>query len=83
MSSIVVTLSLPHWFVAYLGNPEPAALERRVLEALVADCVRTGHASNDEARRWLGRDMPGDAGRLLQGPEDLGRRRGGWRWRMT
>ncbi len=59
MSSILVTLSLPDWFVARLGNPNPATLERRVLEALVADCLRTGHASNDEARRWLGLDAPG------------------------
>jgi hypothetical protein len=59
MSSILVTLSLPDWFVARLGNPDPATLERRVLEALVADCLRTGHVSNDEARRWLGLDAPG------------------------
>ncbi len=59
MSSILVTLSLSDWFVARLGNPDPATLERRVLEALVADCLRTGHASNDEARRWLGLNAPG------------------------
>jgi hypothetical protein len=59
MSSILVTLSLPDWFVVRLGNPDPATLERRVLEALVADCLRTGHASNDEARRWLGLNAPG------------------------
>ncbi len=59
MSSILVTLSLPDWFVARLGNPDPATLEGRVLEALVADCLRTGDASNDEGRRWLGLDAPG------------------------
>ncbi len=59
MSSIPVTLSLPDWFVACLGSPEPATLERRVLEALVADCLRTGHTSNDESRRWLGLNAPG------------------------
>jgi hypothetical protein len=50
---------LPDWFVARLGKPDPATLERRVLQALVADCLRTGHASNDEARRWLGLAAPG------------------------
>ncbi len=47
------------WFVARLGNPDPATLERRVLEALVADCRHTGHASSDKACRWLGLDAPG------------------------
>jgi hypothetical protein len=59
MNSILVTLSPPDWLVARLGNPDPATIERRVLEALVADCLRTGQASSDEARRWLGLDAPG------------------------
>ena len=57
-SSILVPLSQPDWFVARLGTPDPATLERGVLEALVADGLRTGQASNDEARRWLGLDAP-------------------------
>lgn len=54
MSFVMVTLSLPDWFVERLGNPDQAALERRVLEALVADCLRTGRVGKEEARRWLG-----------------------------
>ena len=54
MSFVAVTISLPGWFIERLGNPDQAALERRVLEALVADCLRTGRAGKDEARRWLG-----------------------------
>jgi hypothetical protein len=55
----VITLSLPDWFVERLHNPDAATLERRALEALVADVLRTGGAGKEEARRWLGLDAPG------------------------
>ncbi len=59
MSSVVVTLSLPDWFVERLHNPDPATFERRALEALVADVLRTARAGNEQARRWLGLEAPG------------------------
>ena len=45
MSSVVVTLSLPDWFVERFHNSDSATLERRVLEALVTDVLRTDGAS--------------------------------------
>ena len=69
MSSVAVTVPIPDWIVARMGNPDPAALGRRVLEALVADCLRTGLATRAEARAWLGLDAPGtmDAFRKAHG----------------
>jgi hypothetical protein len=54
MNAVEVTLALPDWFLERLGNPDQAILKRQVLEALVADCLRTRRAGKDEARRWLG-----------------------------
>lgn len=59
MSAVAATVAIPDWLVARLGNPDPVALGRRVLEALVADCLRTGLATGAEARDWLGLDAPG------------------------
>lgn len=59
MSSVAVTVLIPDWLVERLGNPDPVALGRRVLEALVADCLRTGLATGAEARDWLGFNAPG------------------------
>lgn len=57
--SVVVTVEIPEWFFELLGRPEPAALERRILEALVADCLRRGLATTAQASTWLELDGPG------------------------
>ncbi len=59
MTTVVVTLTIPDWFVERLGNPDPAALGRRVLEALVADCLRSDVATVAEVPGWLDLDGPG------------------------
>lgn len=59
MNSVLVTVVIPDWLVEHLGHPDQAALERRVLEALVADCIRTGDVSLARAGTWLGLNAPG------------------------
>jgi hypothetical protein len=66
VSFVIVTLELPDWLFERLGSPDGATLERLVVEALVADLLRTGRAGVEEAWRWLGLgDAPGAMGAFL------------------
>jgi hypothetical protein len=57
--TVLVTVEIPDWLFEHLGRPDPAVLARRVLEALAADCLRTGLVTTAKARDWLDLHEPG------------------------